>query len=283
MTGQGTYLSTNPETSVARLLAPNPGLFTGPGTNTYVVVSGDECVVIDPGPIHDAHRATIRDFIQGLQPRAVLVTHTHSDHAPLANPIAAEFGIPSYGYAAGPGFDPDRRLREGDRLIFGRAVLKVLYTPGHTDDHLCFQLDDTLFTGDHIMGGSTVVVDDMTSYLRSLHRVREARPARLLPGHGHEIADPGAVISRYVDHRIAREAQILESVRAGATTVGEVVESVYSELDARLHRAAAVSVVAHLKKLNHEGRLVFDQDSPTVMTNPSMAWNLEVGCSTGAG
>ena len=283
MTGTGPNLSTSPGTSVVRLLAPNPGLFTGPGTNTYVIVSEDDCVVIDPGPIHDLHRAAIRDAIEGLQPRAFLVTHTHSDHAPLANPMAAEFGVPSYGYAAGPGFDPDRRLREGDRLIFGRAVIEVLYTPGHTDDHLCFRLGGTLFTGDHIMEGSTVVVGDMTSYFRSLHRVRETRPARLLPGHGDEIGDPAAAIARYLDHRIAREAQILEAVRSGARTVGEVVESVYNDLDPRLQLAAAVSVVAHVKKLDDEGELVFDQGSTPIMTDPSKAWNLGVGCVTATG
>ena len=283
MTGSVTNLSNDPETSVVRILAPNPGLFTGPGTNTYVIVSEDECVVIDPGPIHDLHLTAIREVVKGLQPRAVMVTHTHPDHAPLANPMAAEFGVPSYGYTVGPGFSPDRKLREGDRLIFGRAVIEVLYTPGHTEDHLCFRLGDTIFTGDHIMGGSTVVVGDMISYLRSLHRVSDARPARLLPGHGHEITDPSSVIARYLDHRFARETQILEAVRTGARTVGEVVESVYREVDPRLHPAAAVSVVAHLKKLDHEGELAFDQGSPPDPTNPSETWNLGVACAAGAG
>ena len=196
MNGSSTNLRNNPEPSVVRILAPNPGLFTGPGTNTYVIVSEDECAVIDPGPIQDLHQAAIRRAVKGLQPRAVLVTHTHPDHAPLANPLAAEFGVPAYGYTVGPGFDPDRKLREGDRLIFGRAVLEVLYTPGHTEDHLCFRLGDTLFTGDHIIGGSTVVVSDMISYLRSLRRLSETEPARLLPGHGDEIGDPAEAIAR---------------------------------------------------------------------------------------
>ena len=276
-------LSVYPATSVVRVLAPNPGLFTGPGTNTYVVISAGECVVIDPGPDNDLHRTAICDAIGKLRPRAVLVTHTHSDHAPLANPIAAEFGVRSYGGAAGPGFDPDRRLRDGDRLVFGRAVLEVLHTPGHTDDHLCFRLGNTLFTGDHIMGGSTVVVEDMISYLRSLHRVAETRPARLLPGHGHEIDDPAGVIAGYLDHRVAREAQILDTVRSGAATVGQIVESVYGELDSRLHPAAAISVIAHLKKLDHEGRLIFDPRTSPGADNPSNAWNLVVGSAPGAG
>ena len=262
-------------TIVKRVLAPNPGVFTGAGTNTYVIVSEDECVVIDPGPIEESHRAGIRDAVNQLHPRAVIVTHTHSDHAPLANPLSAEFGVRSYGYAAGPDFDPDRRLRDGDRLRFGRATLEVLYTPGHSDDHLCFQLDDTLFTGDHIMGGSTVMVEDMTSYLRSLKRVRKVRPARLLPGHGDEISDPAEVIAEYLDHRMAREGQILAAVWGGAGTVGAVVTSVYSEVDPRLYPGAAVSVLAHLRKLDMEGKVDLGA-AGRGSTEPSQVWNLGI-------
>ena len=241
--------------TVLRLLAPNPGIMTGPGTNTYVIVSEDECVVLDPGPVVDSHRAAIHKALLGLQPRAVVVTHTHPDHAPLANPLAAELGIRTYGYTAGPGFDPDRALRDGDRLRFGRSTLEVLHTPGHSSDHLCFLLGDALFTGDHIMGGSTVVVEDMTGYLRSLRRVGDLRPARLLPGHGHEIMNPGEVVTDYLEHRMAREGQIIAAIRGGARTVGAVLESVYREVDPRLHPAAAVSVLAHIRKLAAEGRV----------------------------
>ena len=246
---------TSPVNTVLRLLAPNPGVMTGPGTNTYVIVSEDECVVLDPGPVVESHRAAIHTALLGLQPRAIVVTHTHSDHAPLANPLAAELGIRTYGYAAGPDFDPDRTLADGDRLRFGRATLKVLHTPGHSSDHLCFLLGDTLFTGDHIMGGSTVVVEDMTGYLRSLRRVGDLHPRRLLPGHGHEIMNPAEVITRYLDHRMAREGQIAAAIRGGARTVGAVVETVYSEVDPRLHPAAAVSVLAHIRKLATEGEV----------------------------
>ena len=245
-------------TRVLRLRAPNPGLLTGPGTNTYVIVSEDECVIIDPGPIEETHRAAIRDTVEEVDPRAVIVTHTHSDHAPLANPLSAEFGVRCYGYASGPDFDPDRRLRDGDRIRFGRATVEVLYTPGHSNDHLSFLLGDTLFTGDHIMGGSTVVVEDMTSYLRSLERVRETDPARLMPGHGEPMDDPAGVVSEYLEHRMAREGQIIGAVRSGAETVGAVVRSVYGGIDPRLHPAAAVTVLAHLRKLDEEGAVDLD-------------------------
>ena len=277
MPGAITIQGTGSATTVLRLLAPNPGVFTGPGTNTYVIVSEDECVVLDPGPVQDSHRAAIRDAVNELQPRAVIVTHTHSDHAPLANPLATEFGIRSYGYAAGPEFDPDRRLRDGDRLRFGRATLDVLYTPGHSSDHLCFRLGDALFTGDHIMGGSTVVVEDMTGYLRSLVRVEEVGAARLLPGHGHEIDNPAEVIAQYLEHRMARERQILAAVREGARTVGAVVASVYKEVDPRLHPAAAVSVLAHLRKLDAEGKVDLGPTGCDA-TEPSPVWRLRVRC-----
>ena len=270
-----TIASATPVSTVLRLLAPNPGILTGPGTNTYVIVSADECAVLDPGPIVDSHHAAIRKALLGLQPRAVVVTHTHSDHAPLANPLATEFGIRSYGYAAGPGFDPDRTLRDGDRLRFGRATLEVLHTPGHSNDHLCFRLGDTLFTGDHIMGGSTVVVEDMTNYLRSLRRVGDLRPARLLPGHGHEIENPAEVITGYLEHRMVREDQIIAAIRGGARTVGAVVESVYCQVDPRLHPAAAVSVLAHVRKLTIEGKVgLASQGRPTA--GSSAVWNRRV-------
>ena len=256
--------------TVLRLLAPNPGVLTGPGTNTYVIVSEDECAVLDPGPVIDSHRDAIRNALLGLQPRAVVVTHTHRDHAPLANPLAAELGVRSYGYEAGPGFDPDRMLRDGDRLRFGRTTLEVLHTPGHSSDHLCFLLGDTLFTGDHIMGGSTVVVEDMANYLQSLRRVGDLRPRRFLPGHGHEITNPAEVVTEYLEHRAAREGQIVAAIRGGARTVGAVVESVYSEVDPSLHPAAAVSVLAHVRKLTAEGRV--GVASPGRGTGKSSIW-----------
>ncbi len=277
-----THPGTDTAASVIRLLAPNPGLMTGPGTNTYVVVSEGECVIIDPGPSSDRHRNAIRETLRGLQPRAVLVTHTHSDHVPLAGPIADEFGIRSYGYAPGSGFDPDRRLRHGDRVVFGGTALEALHTPGHTPDHLCYRMDDTVFTGDHIIGGSTVLVEDMDRYLRSLHLLRKIEPAKLLPGHGEEIADPVATIDRYIHHRLAREARILEAVRTGARTVEAVVNLVYSDVDPRLHPAAAASVVAHLRKLATENRLRFGDTAPSGDPGSSTAWNLGVEPGNGA-
>ena len=236
-------------TAVHRLPAPNPGPMTGPGTNTYLVVSGRDCVVVDPGPLDESHRRAIRGAIGDLRLCGVLVTHTHPDHAPLAGPLAAESGVHTYGHGPGPGFVPSRRLQDGDRLRFGQAVLTAVHTPGHTADHLCFRMGDTVFTGDHIVSGSTVVVEDMGAYFRSLDRIRALLPERLLPGHGNPIDNAAEVIAAYIAHRREREAQILRAVRDGARTVGAVVQAVYREVDPRLRSAAACSALAHLRHL----------------------------------
>ena len=258
-------------TGVHRLLAPNPGLMTGPGTNTYLVVSGGDCVVIDPGPVEDSHLRAIMSAIGKLRLVGVLVTHTHPDHARLAGPLAAEFGANTYGYAPGPGFEPDRRLRDGDRVRLGETVLTAVRTPGHTADHLCFRMGATVFTGDHIIGGSTVVVEHMGDYFRSLDRIRTLRPERLLPGHGDPMDDAARVVSAYIAHRRDREGQVLQAVEGGAGTVGAVVEAVYGEVDPRLRPAATVSALAHLRHLAGAGRITLDEggDEPrTVATAP---------------
>lgn len=248
--------------AMVRILAPNPGIFTGPGTNTYAVVSGDECVVIDPGPVDESHLRAILGAAAGLRPRAVLVTHTHPDHAPLANSLAERWGVAAYGFAAGPGFQPDRRLRDGDRLRFGEEVLEALHTPGHSDDHLCFRLGGAVFTGDHIMGGSTVIVEDMARYLRSLERLRRLEIDLLLPGHGEQMDSPYQIVDEYLAHRRLREAQIMAALGKGAARVGEIVEAVYREVDRALHPLAARSVTAHLVKLEGEGKVELSPPSP---------------------
>lgn len=263
-------------TDVKRLLAPNPGVFTGPGTNTYLITSEDDCVIIDPGPIIDDHRRTILDAVADLQPRAVIVTHTHVDHAPMANPLAVEFDVPAYGYAPGPMFDPDRRLRDGDRIVFGRATLEVLYTPGHAEDHLCFQLDDVLFSGDHIKGGSSVMVEDMSPYLASLRRLQPLGLRKVYPGHGDEIDNPADIIEEYLEHRLEREGEIVAAIRGGAGTVGAIVEVVYHEVDRALHPLAAYSVVAHLRKLREEGRAGFADDKVDGFEDHANRWVMHV-------
>jgi glyoxylase-like metal-dependent hydrolase (beta-lactamase superfamily II) len=243
---------------IERVLAPNPGPFTGPGTNTWIVDDVGSVVVIDPGPLDRSHERSITTAIGDRHIAAVVVTHTHIDHAPLANPLARDLGVAALGYGVGPQFVPDRKLDDGSQVEFGSTRLEVVYTPGHSDDHLCFLVDEVLFTGDHIMGGSSVMVEDMSAYLRSLARVRQLDVNRLYPGHGDVMNDPHRVVDWYVAHRLQREQEILTALAGGAGTVGDIVEVVYRDVDSSLHPLAARSVTAHLQKLAEEGRVSFD-------------------------
>jgi hydroxyacylglutathione hydrolase len=201
---------------------------------------------------------SIERAIAGRSVVSVLVTHTHEDHAPMANPLARDLGVPALGYTSGPGFDPDLRLVDGGNSGVGTAVIEVIHTPGHSDDHLCFRVEDVLFTGDHIMGGSSVMVETMGPYLASLEKIRGTGLRRLHPGHGEEMDDPDHVIDWYLAHRLQRHEQIYESIKAGATSPEEIVETVYSDVGLPLQALALRSVHAHLTLLIEQGRIAFD-------------------------
>lgn len=252
---------------IDRVLAPNPGPFTGPGTNTWVVGDDEEAVVIDPGPRERSHEFAIHTTLGDRRLNAVIVTHTHVDHAPLANPLAADHDAPALGYGPGPEFEPDDRLVEGSAVTVAGRSLVVLHTPGHADDHLCFRLGRVLFTGDHIMGGSSVMVDDLSAYLTSLRRLQGETFERLYPGHGPEIDNPAEVIDWYIAHRMQREEEILAAIRGGAADVDAIVEEVYAAVDRSLYPLAARSVTAHLVKLAGDRRLHFDRSSGRVVVD----------------
>jgi len=254
---------------IDRVLANNPGPFTGPGTNTWVLDDGGgSVVVIDPGPVDSRHATAIMEVVGSRSLVAVLVTHTHSDHAPLANPLARDMGVPAVGYAAGPSFEPEIRLLEGARFDVGDLDLHVIHTPGHSEDHLCFRAGEVLFTGDHIMGGSSVMVEDMGPYLLSLEKLRGTGLGRLYPGHGEQMDDPDAVIDWYLAHRRQRHEQIFEAIGDGAETVPEVVEIVYADVDQSLHPLAARSVQAHVTLLKDQDRIALRGDRMVVPTRP---------------
>jgi glyoxylase-like metal-dependent hydrolase (beta-lactamase superfamily II) len=166
------------------------------------------------------------------------------------------------GHRHGPLFDPDVRLLDGARFEIGSLALEVLHTPGHADDHLCFQAGRAIFSGDHVIGGSSVMVDDMGRYLASLRRLRTREADRLLPGHGEEIEDPAPVIDWYLAHRLQRHEEVLEAVRAGAGGPDEIVERVYASVDPALHPLARRSVEAHLGLLTEEGRIAWEGGLP---------------------
>ncbi|MHB1536759.1 MAG: MBL fold metallo-hydrolase [Acidimicrobiales bacterium] len=266
------------QAGVARVVAPNPGIMTGPGTNTYIV--GDRQVaLIDPGPDDDAHFATLCAAV-GDRLCWIMVTHTHLDHSPLANRLRAATGAEVLGFGPAPlrhrggldghdlAFSPDRRLRHGDAVASREFRLEVLHTPGHASNHLCFELSGTglLFSGDHVMSGSTVVIGppdgDMARYLESLELLRRRVPRRIAPGHGGVIDDPAAVLDGYLLHRRQRESQILAGLAAAGpqtgagpgVTAAQLVARIYLDVPTLLHPVARHSVWAHLRKLESEGR-----------------------------
>jgi len=255
---------------IDRVLANNPGPFTGGGTNTWVLGDGSgKVVVIDPGPVDTRHVTSIMGVVGKRDVEAVLVTHTHSDHAPLANPMARDLGVPAVGHVPGPSFDPDIRLLDGAHFDVGSLDLTVVHTPGHSDDHLCFRVGDVLFSGDHIIGGSSVMVDDMGSYLASLEKLRGTGLQRLLPGHGEEMDQPDTVIDWYVAHRMQRHEEVFEAIAKGADSTPDIVEVVYADVDSSLHPLAARSVQAHVTLLIDQGRIAYAGDRVVAVSQTS--------------
>lgn len=252
------------------MLANNPGPFTGPGTNTWLLADdAGSVIIIDPGPRDDAHEQAIADRLGDRAAVGVLVTHTHTDHAPLANPLARNLQVPTLGYGPGPLFVPDLALRDGSEIPAGALTLAVVHTPGHADDHLCFRVGDVLFSGDHIIGGSSVMVESMGPYLDSLRKLQGIGLTRILPGHGDEVDDPETVIDWYIAHRLQRHEQVCQAVSDGAKSVMEVVEKVYKDVETSLYPLAARSVEAHLVLLAAEGRITLDEDHVVLEPPPT--------------
>jgi len=237
---------------------------TGPGTNTYLL--GDtEVAVLDPGPVSDDHIAAIQRVAPGPI-RWILVTHTHPDHSPAASKLAAATGAQLLGQPPPDGrtqdktFIPDRILEDGDVLATNDFRIRAVHTPGHASNHVCYRHETLrwLFTGDHIMSGSTVVIDppdgDMKHYLESLARLKDLDLAALLPGHGPIIENPDETVDWLINHRMKREAKVVTSLQEHPDmTVRELTPFVYNEVDAQLHHLAERSLLAHLLKLETEG------------------------------
>ena len=249
---------------VRRILCDNPSVFTGPGTNTYLIGRrGGDIAVIDPGPEDDVHLDRIDEAGEG-RIKWILVTHTHTDHSPGAAGLRERTGGEVIGFDERDGFVPDRRASDGFRLGATDFALTGIHTPGHASNHLCYMLDEerVLFSGDHIMSGSTVVIGppdgDMAAYLDALRRLRDVDMALIAPGHGDRIDEPHAKVEEYLTHRLAREAAIVSALSAAGTNVSipEVVEAVYVDVPEHLHPIARHSVWAHLRKLHREGRVI---------------------------
>jgi glyoxylase-like metal-dependent hydrolase (beta-lactamase superfamily II) len=240
---------------VSRVIAPNPGPYTGPGTNTWIVDAGPVLAVIDPGPDDDRHLEALNQRVADKTVGLVLVTHGHSDHLPLAERFAAPHHAAVLRY-------PD--LNDGDVVRAGNLNLTAIYTPGHTDDHLSFLIaeDGAVFTGDLILGqGSSMVTypeGDVAAYLRSLERLAALQPRILFPGHWDPVTDAMGKIEEYRKHRLEREAQVLAEVRRGRGTAAELTRRVYGELNEKLTIAAEMTMRAHLRKLVDDGAVRVD-------------------------
>ena len=250
---------------IQRLVAPNPGVMTGPGTNTYIVGT-DELVVIDPGPAIDEHIEHILKVGDG-RIRHILCTHTHPDHSPAAAHLARELEVPMIGAVTADDqhqdltFQPDIHL-EQDAVIAGHDwSIRAIHTPGHVDNHYCFLLEEEgmVFAGDHIMNGSTVVIvppgGNMKDYIESLQRLLDYDVKAIAPGHGEIIPGCRDEVEKLVRHRLMREAKVVANLgRSGPVPIETLVVSVYDDVPEAMHRWAQLSLLAHLLKLEVDGR-----------------------------
>jgi glyoxylase-like metal-dependent hydrolase (beta-lactamase superfamily II) len=251
---------------VTRIVAPNAGMMTGAGTNTYLVGTA-EVVVIDPGPDDESH---VQAIVSSGAGRIcwIACTHTHFDHSPAAARLKALTGAKIAAMSApltdhDCRLDPDRSLAPDDLIQCEGASLRAVHTPGHASNHVCFLLSSSqmLFTGDHIMQGSTVVIwppdGNMRAYLDSLRRLLALDIRVLAPGHGHLIESPHAEVERLIQHRLRREDKVRQAVlRAGEpATIEMLLPRAYADVPKVLHEMAALSLRAHLDKLMEDGEI----------------------------
>ncbi len=265
---------------IRRVVANNPGPFTYYGTGVYIVGNGT-VAVIDPGPNTEEHFEALKRALDGETVSHVLVTHHHLDHSPLAHPLAKWAGCKVYSMptpkpvtaqvqleeGADASFQPDVVIGDGFKISGDDWTLEAIETPGHTSNHLCFALEEenTLFSGDHIMGWSTTVISppdgDMADYFESLDKVRARGFTTLVPTHGPPVTeDVDGFIGSYIAHRRAREASILERLEAGDTYIPDMVKIIYAAVDEKLHPAACHSVLGHVIHMVKDGRVIAEGD-----------------------
>ncbi len=241
---------------IGRIVAPNPGPMTYHGTNSWLLEEPDGFTVVDPGPDDPAHVAALLAATGG-RVRTILLTHTHHDHLGATAALQAKTGAPvlAWGTPWAKNFTPTRALADGEPI----GSLTALHTPGHASDHLCFaHPSGILFTGDHVMSWSTSIVSppdgDMLAYMDSLRRLLARDDTLYLPGHGPPLTDPALLVRGMLGHRMMRESAIVRCLEVGQATEEALVAALYTGLAPHLFPAAARSVLAHLLKLQAEGR-----------------------------
>ncbi len=272
----------NAETTVVlspkvwRVTAANPGLMTGPGTNSYVLIGNHCSTIVDPGPDDSTHRTALLNAVaQSGKPLAfILLTHTHRDHSPGSRALVEATGARILGcppLAEDPSQDRDTQI---DEILTDQQQwhelgwpIQVIATPGHVENHLCFFCPDEgwLITGDHLIQGSTVVIipphGRLADYLASLEKLLPLPVEAILPGHGKVMLNAETVIRGTIQHRLQREAKILERFTVGSTqTLMQLVEQVYDDVQPWLHPVARFSLLAHLIKLAADGRVSQQDD-----------------------
>jgi glyoxylase-like metal-dependent hydrolase (beta-lactamase superfamily II) len=261
---------------VAVALGQNPSAFTGPGTNTYLVGTGRERILIDTGDGRPDYLPVLERALSqaGCALQELVLTHGHPDHQGGVAAIRERFGplpvskLPSDLYDAPFGHDDVREIGEGAVVRTEGATLRAIHTPGHAEDHLCFVLEEegTLFSGDNVLGIGTTVIPgqggSLRDYMASLERMLAEAPRAIYPAHGPRIDDGVAKIREYIDHRNEREGQILAALGHGEERIAGIVRVVYAAYPQSLHAAAAQSVCSHLIKLEEESRVSRVGDDP---------------------
>jgi glyoxylase-like metal-dependent hydrolase (beta-lactamase superfamily II) len=246
------------------VLAPNAGIMTGPGTNQYLVGEGDETVLIDCASLDDENRRRLAEAKVRVQ--ALWLTHIHPDHVGGAHALREAFGVPIAVHrsrrdflVAGHPLRAERPLDDGDELAFPGGRLRVIHAPGHESGHVCYYEPERrwLFTGDNVLSIGTAVIappdGNMRQYLDTLARLQALDLAVIFPGHGPPIDTPHEKLAEYIAHRALRERQVLDALRAGATSVEAMVPGIYPDLHRGLFWAAAAQLRAHVDKLVTEG------------------------------
>jgi glyoxylase-like metal-dependent hydrolase (beta-lactamase superfamily II) len=250
---------------VRRIVAPNPGLMTGPGTNTYLL-GNREIAVLDPGPDDPRHLQSIL-AVAGQSVRWVVVTHTHPDHSPLAAGLARATGARLIGLSPpsdrrqDKSFRPDESPRDGASLVLGEISLVAIHTPGHASNCVCYLLaaERMLFTGDHVLGGVSPVIlppdGEMAAYINSLDKLAAYDFDCIAPGHGDVMPRGKRVVEKLRAHRMAREDKVLRCLAAGAESMDRLTAAVYDDVPVERHQWAKLTLEAHLIKLVREGRV----------------------------